>query len=229
MDVWVCIILALMGVDSDGEWNCRIPVTGGRGLLSGKHVDHQAGHNDFPARRNLCPGYFIIVTGNDAVTLWLTKSSYHYVWYSEEDLKGLADIMVMSQILIRPNSIFIGHGYLQHAGSGWCGFASLRYHMYLIPDDLLLPDAIHFAYHELFRRYNQPRNEGDHQDDPGGSEDETRPAIKRNRMKIIDDDDDSDESEEDDDDGYISDDEILLHADDQESGSTKKVKKVPQI
>ena len=75
LDVWVCILMAIMGINNNGKWDCRILVTGGRGLLSGEHVEPQTGHNDFPYRKDMCPGIFIIVIVNDAVTLWLSKSS----------------------------------------------------------------------------------------------------------------------------------------------------------
>jgi len=161
LDVWVCMLLALMGVDNDGKWKCRIPSTGGRALISGKGLSDQNGHNDFEYRKGLCPGFFVIVTGNDLVHLWVCKSSHQYIWYSDADKRDLADLMVLSQIQIQPNSIFIGHGYLQHAGSGWRGFHSLRYHMYIIPDDLVLPDAIHFSFQWSFRREGQDRAQDD--------------------------------------------------------------------
>ena len=61
--------MAIIGIDNNGRWECRLPVTGRRGLLSGKHVEPQAGHIDFPYRKDMCPGFFIIVAGNDAATL----------------------------------------------------------------------------------------------------------------------------------------------------------------
>ena len=130
-----------MGIDNDGKWKCRIPTTGGRALISGRGLSDQNGHNDFEYRKGLCPGFFAIVTGNDLVNLWVCKSSHQYIWYSDTDKRYLADLIVLSQIQIQPNSIFIGHGYLQHAGSGWCVFHSMRYHMYIISDDFVLPDS----------------------------------------------------------------------------------------
>lgn len=48
--------------------------------------------------------------------------------------------------MIPPDSVFIGHGYLQRAGAEWLGKHCLRYYVYLIPKDLLRLDDIAFAY-----------------------------------------------------------------------------------
>ena len=155
LDAWIGILLALMDIDNKGQWKCSFPRTGGRLLLSSRHLEDQAGHNDFPYRQNDCPGFFIIVTGNEQVNLWVCKSSHQYVWYQPNEKRELADILVMSEITIAPHSVFIGHGYLQHAGAGWRGFHALRYHIYLVPDGLVLPDAIHFSYEWSLRRDNE--------------------------------------------------------------------------
>ena len=141
LDVWLCMLLALMGIDNDGKWKCRIPNTGGRGLISGRGLVDQNGYNDFEYRPNVRPGLFVIVTGNCLVNLWVCKSSHQCIWYSDANERDLADIMILSQIKIQPYSTSIGHGYLQHAGSGWCVFHSMRYHMYIISDDFVLPDS----------------------------------------------------------------------------------------
>ena len=58
----------------------------------------------------------------------------------------------METITIPPTSVFVGHGYLQHAGDGYNGSHCLRYHTYLAPDGVLIPDAIHFAYNVALGR-----------------------------------------------------------------------------
>lgn len=41
--------------------------------------------------------------------------------------------MVMREITISTNFIFIGHGYLEQTGGGWKENNSLRYHVYFTP------------------------------------------------------------------------------------------------
>lgn len=41
--------------------------------------------------------------------------------------------MRMERIIIKLHSVFIGHGFVQHASAEWSVGHKLRYHMYLIP------------------------------------------------------------------------------------------------
>lgn len=43
------------------------------------------------------------------------------------------------------HSVFVDHRYLQNDGAEYLGPVSLRYHFYLVPEDLVLPDTILFA------------------------------------------------------------------------------------
>lgn len=48
----------------------------------------------------------------------------------------------MKEIQIPAQSIFIGHGYVQHSGASWDGSRDLRYNMYIILESSELKDAI---------------------------------------------------------------------------------------
>lgn len=52
----------------------------------------------------------------------------------------------MEEVTISPNSVFIGHSYLQHAGPAWRRKYCLRYHMYLILEEMEWKDAIDISY-----------------------------------------------------------------------------------
>ena len=65
----------------------------------------------------------------------------------------------MSLIEIPPFSVFIGHGYVQHAGAGWSGSHNLRYHIYLIPDGHQLRDTVAFAYGYSFKKEGDASSE----------------------------------------------------------------------
>ena len=53
----------------------------------------------------------------------------------------------MECLNIPPNSLFIGHGYLIHAGAGYdarlTDDITVRYHTYLPLDTFGIPDAVH--------------------------------------------------------------------------------------
>lgn len=49
-------------------------------------------------------------------------------------------------VVIPPLSVFVGYGYLQHGRRKWSLFHRLRYPLYNIPSDVLLKEAIGFAY-----------------------------------------------------------------------------------
>lgn len=51
----------------------------------------------------------------------------------------------MHQVEIPAYSVFVGDGYIQHAGAEWNGNPCLRLHTYLVPEDMFLPDAINFG------------------------------------------------------------------------------------
>ena len=55
-----------------------------------------------------------------------------------------------------PHSVFVGNGYVQHAGAGWSGTESLRYHMYVIPHGYHMRDNVAFAYRWSLRKPGDP-------------------------------------------------------------------------
>ena len=147
LDVWIGIMVSLLNVDDNGKVNVYIPRTGGRWLLTGRYCKIQVGHNDFHIiLGSICPGYFAIVTGAERVYLWVCPGSHQYVHYNKKEREGLSANLKMERIEIPPNSIFIGHGHLQHAGDGYNGSHCIRYHTYIAPEDIEIPDAIIFGY-----------------------------------------------------------------------------------
>ena len=122
-----------------------MPRTGGRFLITGNKCPDQCGHNDFVARKEGSPGYFCVITGPHPVTLWVSQCSHIFVWYSAEQKEALVNALVMEEIIIPIHSVFIGNGCLHHAGTGWRGFHALRYHLYLKPEGIEIPDAVAFS------------------------------------------------------------------------------------
>ena len=154
IDVWIGMLASMLHLDNasrtsdiDSFEPLYIPVTGGRYLFTGKDCDVQVGHNEFAQRpTGKTPGYFVMVTGPEAVSLYVVDHSHNWISYPEETKKILIENQHLKKITIPGNSVFFGHGYLHHAGAGYSGSNCLRYHTYIRPEEVELPDAIHFSH-----------------------------------------------------------------------------------
>ena len=147
LDTWVGLLLSALNLDADGAKPMYFPRSGGRFLITGKRCVRQVCHNDFPVRTSAhAPGYFAIVTSSESTRLWLSPFSNAFVFFPENQKESIRKGLRLRALEIPPLSIFIGHGHLQHAGAEWGGSHCPRYHIYLTPEDLQLPDAIVFAY-----------------------------------------------------------------------------------
>lgn len=144
-DVWTGILTAFLGLSNSGS--IFLPKTGFRLLRNGKDVPAQCAHNDFPVDENQksSPGYFQIATGGDRAFIWVWPGSHRLVHLQNEKKNYLNHIFHMDQVEIPPYSLFFGDGYAQHAGAEWTGNPCLRLHTYLVPENILLPDAINFG------------------------------------------------------------------------------------
>ena len=92
--------------------------TGGRFLLTGQDCPPQTGHNDFDHRAGTGPGFFIITTGHEASGLWVADGSHKDVYCSDKRKAKIVKASRLKLISIPANSVFVGHGFLQHAGAG---------------------------------------------------------------------------------------------------------------
>lgn len=96
------------------RWAARTPMAVGWFMLTGRAFTRQTGHNDDRFRAGWSPGHFIIFTGSEALTLFLVKDPQTCVVYTLK-LEASVNTLVLREITNRPNYVFIGHGYLQHA------------------------------------------------------------------------------------------------------------------
>lgn len=145
LDVWLCCIASLLNLYEGKNSKMRIPATGGRFLITGADCKAQLGHNDMIVRRGASPGYFFIANGPEEGKLYVCKGSHHFVFYPPTEKRKMADILKMDPVVLPPYCVFVGHGYLTHAGSEFIGH-NMRYHLYLFPSDVPLHDAIVFAF-----------------------------------------------------------------------------------
>lgn len=149
LDVWLGMLALLLNIDENGRHALWMPATGGRFLISGGlngGVKPQVGHNDFPAHKGKSPGYFFIVTGNEVGKLYVCKGSHHYVFYPTAAKRALAKHLKLESIELPPNSVFVGHGWLQHAGAEYLGYHNMRYHLYFVPEGQRLGDSVSYSY-----------------------------------------------------------------------------------
>lgn len=84
--------------------------------------------------------------------MWIAPESHPYVPLSDTEKEQIAMFLEMELIDIPPQHIFIGYGYVQHAGAGWDGTHCLRDNIYVIPEGSDLRDAILYAYGRSFIR-----------------------------------------------------------------------------
>ena len=145
LDVYIGQLCSLVGLHTLTRGRLLLPVTGGRFLVTGQNCPPQDGHNDFNHEDPAGPGFFIIVTGSDPCNLWIADGSHKNVNQPDSVKAVIAHVMEMDQITIPPHSVFMGHGFVQHAGAGWSGYHALRYHVYLKPEGGVLNYAVNFA------------------------------------------------------------------------------------
>lgn len=146
LDVWLGWLGALLNLDKNGTEPVTMPSTGGRFLRTGKGCPPQCGHNDFAVEKSGQHGYFMITTSSEPVPLLVCPASHSYVHYPPSHHATLVAALKLETLTIPKDSVFVGHGHLQHAGAGFNGSACLRYHTYFKPKDMRLPDAVMFAY-----------------------------------------------------------------------------------
>ena len=146
LDTYLGQLCCLVKLQDLNDVPLKFPNSGRRFLLTGEGCPAQVGHNDFDHRLGKGAGFFVMVTGAHPTGLWVCDGSHKNVNQSTRRKLQLADVMRMSLIQIPPNSVFIGHGFLQHAGAAWAGNHCLRYHMYLSPEGYELSDSVSFAY-----------------------------------------------------------------------------------
>lgn len=138
------------------------PDTGGRFLATGPKCRPQVPHCDFKWYETQgdsksvglkYPGYFCIVTTSSPTPLWVARGSHRYIWQSEGKKKKIEEAMRMEKIIIPPFSMFFARGDVTHAGAGFEDSVDgeggtynplVRYHMYLVREDVPLLDAISY-------------------------------------------------------------------------------------
>lgn len=81
-----------------------------------------------------------------------TPGSPLIINYALERRNIVASGFVLQETVTPPFSFFDFHGYIQHAWVGCINSYSLRYHMYLIQDDIKIKDSVLYTYRGRFNK-----------------------------------------------------------------------------
>lgn len=123
-----------------------IPATRGRYLQTGADCNVDTGHNDFLVRENASPGFFLVYKGDEKRKFYVCKSSRHFVYYQQQALREMCEILRMNAVLLPSDILFVGHGYFQHWGAEFPGHVHLRYYFQFSAEDLVLQSSISFVF-----------------------------------------------------------------------------------
>lgn len=74
------------------------------------------------------------------------SGSHLFVDYSADEQLTLVKTLKIEEVVMKNNSIFIEHGYLQHAGARWKADAALKYRTYVMYHGASLKHSVTFAY-----------------------------------------------------------------------------------
>lgn len=88
----------------------------------------------------------------------------------------------MKLITIPSNTVFVGHRFLQHDGTGWSGSPLIRYHTYLIPDSHPLKDSVAFAHGCSFKKDGDTSSSSN--EDQSGSEEQVAGGSEREGKQV---------------------------------------------
>lgn len=95
MVVSVGSVHGLLALDGIGLEKLHLPVAGERYLLTGRHYPHHTVHNDFEVRANQGPGFSVLISSSEPVSLILCPASPNDLELSvgreEENCKAAVD------------------------------------------------------------------------------------------------------------------------------------------
>lgn len=146
LDEWIAQFAAFMDLEKGNGLIKLLAGTGGRYLLTAADFEAQVEYSDVHVCKRFSPCYFVIVNENRSGKFYECKGSNQFVFYPHSERRKLADISELDAIKLPPFSVFIVHGYMQHAGAEYLGHTSLSYHVYLFSNDITLHYSNIFAY-----------------------------------------------------------------------------------
>lgn len=108
----------------------------------------------------------VIVNGSGECTIWDKPRSQNNIFYSDVKKARLCKVMKTEEVKLLRECVLFGHGKVHHEGSERKMNHGLQYHLYVIPEDVDLRDAVALAYGDLMYRNVQnkckvPQNDVD--------------------------------------------------------------------
>lgn len=88
----------------------------------------------------------MITKSSEPVPVLVRPASHSYMHYPPSRHARLVSGLNLETVTIAKDSVLVGHGHFQNAGTGFSRSASLRYHIYFKPRDMRLPAAVMFAF-----------------------------------------------------------------------------------
>lgn len=144
MKTWIGWLAVVLNLDENGVSPCILPKTDERLLLTKRGAAAQAEQDSFVVKGGESLRYLFTTTVEVIAYLYVTPELHLYVHYTGVRKKLLREAFLMEEVEILPNSVFVGHGYVHHAGSEWSEDHCIQYYGYLNPKNHNLADAIAF-------------------------------------------------------------------------------------
>lgn len=94
----------------------QLPKTVGRDLLTRKGSPEQTVDNGLEYEQDRNRGYFLLLTGPEAMKIWAYQGLHCYVDSLMKEKKKLGKVLNIEEVAIPAFSVFIGNGCVQHAG-----------------------------------------------------------------------------------------------------------------
>ena len=91
-----------------------------------------------------------MVSGAQEFPLWVVDGSHKYMQFMETTRQAMSRESKMQKLMMPPNSVFVGHGHLTHAGAAYTDGSGInaRMHGYVIPRGFDLGDGVFFNFVE---------------------------------------------------------------------------------
>lgn len=109
--------MVVLNLDENGVIPCSLPKTDEELLLRRRSVETQTDLNDFAERQQKLMEHFIVLTGEMSAHLNATSRWDLFVQYRGAREKPLRTAFVTTEVKALPCFVFVGHGYVKHAGS----------------------------------------------------------------------------------------------------------------
>lgn len=105
-------------------------------FLSEEDFPFKTHHKNFKNAGVECLGYSMILTGMQALSIWIFHESQKFVSFEMAMENELSNLLKMEEFEIPLLSVDSAIGYLQHAGRGCKGYQALQNQYYMISDDV---------------------------------------------------------------------------------------------